>query len=114
MDAFSPIRKGKIQEIKNKVSRNLYDTKELREGMANRLLQSENLKNIVRELVLSKNQEKKSDSDSNQARKRSRKTNSCIREKKIKEAKEKNRRGYYNRPEVFSKIAQRLIDSLEI
>lgn len=116
MDAFSHIRKGKIQEVKNKIFRKLYDTNELKGETVNKLVQSEDLRNGVYNLSLSKTQKGKPHSDSTTTGKRTPKTNAkhspnlCMREEKIKEAKEKSRRDYYNNQEVFSKIAQRLID----
>lgn len=112
MDAIHSNRKEKIQEVKTKVLRKLYDTKELREGTVNRMVQSEDLINVDREFSLSKTQKGKQHSDSNPTGKRVPKTDFSVREKKMKEAKEKYRKGYYNSPEVFSKVAQRLIDLL--
>lgn len=118
MDAFCPIRKGKIQEVKNKIFRKLYDTKELKEETVNKLVQSEDLRNVAYDFGLSKKQKGKPHSDSSPTGKGTPKTNAkhssnlCMREKKIKEAKERSQRGYYNNPEVFSKVAQRLIDLL--
>ena len=110
MDAFYPIRKEKIQEVKNKISRKLYDTKELKEKTVNKLVQSEDLRNGVYDFSLSKRQKGKPHLDSGPTEKITPKTNLCVREEKIKEAKEKSQRGYYNNPEVFSRVAQRLID----
>ena len=112
MNAFYPIRKEKIQEVKNKISRKLYDTKELKEKTVNKLVQSEDLRNGVYDFNLSKRQKAKPHLDSGPTGKRTPKTNLCVREEKIKKAKEKSQRGYYNNPEVFSRVAQRLIDLL--
>ncbi len=116
MDAFHPIRKEKIQEVKNKVLRKLYDTKELKGRTVNKLVQSEDLRNVVCNFGSAKTHREKSHSDSSPTGKGTPKTdvkrssNLGRREEKIKEAKEKSQRGYYNNPEVSSKVAQKLID----
>ena len=110
MEAFSPIRKEKIQKAKNKIFRKLYDTKELKEKTVNKLVQSDDLRHVVCDLGSAKTRKEKSHSDSTPTGKGTPKTNLCIREEKIQKAKEKSRKGYYNNPEVFSKVAQRLID----
>ncbi|KPK77548.1 MAG: hypothetical protein AMJ89_02210 [candidate division Zixibacteria bacterium SM23_73] len=112
MDAFCPIRKEKIQEVKDKVFCKLYDTKELKEKTVNKLAQSEDLRNLVYDFTLSKREKEKTHSDSSPAGKGTPKRNLSVREEKIKEVKEKNQRGYYNNREVFTKVAQRLIDLL--
>jgi alanyl-tRNA synthetase len=114
MDAFGSIRKGKIQEVKSKIFRKLYDTKELKEETVNKLVQSEDLRKEVYDFNLAKREKGNSHSEASPTGKGTPKTNLSVREKKIKEAKEKNQRGYYNNPEVFSKIAQRLIDLFRI
>ncbi|MCK4384938.1 MAG: hypothetical protein KAW52_01615 [candidate division Zixibacteria bacterium] len=110
MDVFSPIRKEKIQAVKNKMFRNLHDTKELKERTVNKLVQSDDLKNVVYDFSSAKTLREKSHSDSSPTGKGTPKRNLSVRKEKIKEAKEKSQRGYYNNPKVFSKIAQRLID----
>lgn len=116
MNAVFPIRKEKIQEVKNKIFRKLYDTNELKEETVNKLVQSEEFGNIVNNYTLSRGKKEKLHSDYGTTEKVSPKpnvndsSNSGVRQEKIKEVKEKKRRGYYNSPEVFSKIAQRLID----
>jgi hypothetical protein len=116
MDAFYPIRKDKIQEVKNRIFRKLYDTKELKEGTVNKLVQSEDLRNVVYDFGSAKTHREKFHSDSSPPGKGTpqrnvkHSSNLSVREEKIKEAREKNQRGYYNNPQVFSKVAQRLID----
>jgi len=114
MDAFCPIRKERIQEGKNKVFRKLYDTKELKEKTVNKLVQSEDLRKVVYDFSSAKRQKTKPQSDSSPAGKKTPRTNLSVREEKIREAKEKSQRGYYNNPEIFSKVAQRLMDMLGI
>jgi hypothetical protein len=116
MDAFCPIRRGKIQEVKNKVSRKSYDTKELKERTVNKLVHSEDPRNVVYGFGSTKTHRERSHSDSSPTGKGTPKRNvehswnSFVREEKIREVKEKSQRGYYNNREVFSKVAQRLID----
>jgi hypothetical protein len=76
--------------------------------MVNKLARSEDLQNMV----CGSSSGKRLNPDSSTTGKKTEKINLYIREEKIKEAKEKSRRGYYNNPEVFSKIAQRLVDLL--
>jgi len=110
MDAFHPIRKEKIQEVKNKILHKLYDTKELKGRTVNKLVQSEDLRNVVCNFGSAKTHREKSHSDSSPTGKVTPKRNLSVREEKIKEVKEKSQKGYYNNPQVFSKVAQRLID----
>ena len=110
MDAFSPIRTTRIEKVRGKIFRKLYDAKELKEETVNKLIQSEDLGSGAPKLDLSKTQKGRCHSDSSPPEKKSPKANLNAREKKIKEAKEKRQKGYYNHPEVFSKVAQRLID----
>jgi hypothetical protein len=110
MDALSPRRELKIEMVKSRVSRKLYDTKELQEEMVNRLAQSEDFRGRVSQLSLSRKQKERHHSNSTPAEKRIRTASLCVRKEKIEAAKERQRRGYYNNPEVFSKVAQRLID----
>jgi hypothetical protein len=110
MDALCRIRKEKVQEVKNKIFRKLYETKELKEKTVNKLVQSEDLRNVVYDFSLSKTQKAKPWSNTSSTAKRTSKGNSSIREEKIIEAKEKSERGYYNNQEVFSKVAQRVMD----
>ena len=116
MDVFCPIRKEKIQEAKNNIFRKLYDTKELKEETVSKLVQSEDLRNLVYDFGSAKTHREKSHSDSSPTGKRTPRRNAehssnlSVREEKIKEAKEKSQRGYYNNREVSTKVAQRLID----
>jgi len=112
MDAFHPIRKEKIQDAKNKVFRKLYDTKELKEKTVNKLVQSEDLRIVMHDTGVAKTKEQRTKPcpNSSSAEKPNSKANLFIREEKVKEAKEKNKRGYYDNQETFSKIAQRLLD----
>jgi hypothetical protein len=114
MDAFCPTRKEKIQEVKDKVTHKLYDTNELKQKTVNKLVQSEDLRKVVSDFSLAKRQKVQPHSDSSPTGKESSKTDLCMRKEKVKEAKEKSQKGYYNNPKVFSKVAQRLIDSLGI
>lgn len=110
MDAFSPIRGTRIEKVKGRIFRKLYDTKELKEETVNKLIRSEDLGSGVSHLSLSKTQRGSCHSDSSPPGKKTPKTDLSVREKKIQEAKQKRQKGYYNNPEVFSKVAQRLID----
>lgn len=114
MDALCPMRKERIQEVKNNISRKLYETKELQEKTVSKLVQSEDLRNVVFDFSLAKTQKSRPHSDISSFGKPTPKANLPIRKEKIKEAKEKNKRGYYNNQEVFSKVAQRLIDLLGV
>ena len=114
MDAFSPIRKGKIQEVRNKIFGKLYDTKGLREKTANKLVQSGDIRNLAYDFSSAKRQKSKTRSDSSTTGRGKLKIDLDIRTEKVKEAKDKRQRGYYNNPEVFSKIAQRFVDLLGI
>jgi hypothetical protein len=113
MNALSPTGKGRVEEVRSRIFRKLYDTKELKEGTVNKFVQSQDFRNGVSAFSMSKTPEVRGHSDSSRPAKRSPKASSNTREKKIKEAMEKRQRGYYNNPEVFSKVAQRLIDLFE-
>lgn len=112
MDMFHPIRKEKIQEVKNKIFRKLYETKELQEKTVNKLVQSEDLRNVIYNLSLAKTKKEnaKPRSHLSSTEKRTPRVNLYTREEKIKEAREKSQNGSYNTQEVFSKVAQRLMD----
>jgi len=110
MDAFCPIRKEKVQEVKNKIFRKLYETKELKEKTVNKLVQSEDLRNVVYDFSLAKTHKAKLSSNTNSTGKGTSKANLPIRKEKIKEAKEKSRKGYYDSQEVFLKVAQRIME----
>jgi hypothetical protein len=110
MDPFCPIRKEKVQEAKHKIFRNLYETKELKERTVNKLVQSEDLRSVVYDFSLAKTHKTKLSSYANSTGKGTSKANLPTREEKIKEAKEKSRKGYYNSQEVFSKVAQRIME----
>jgi anti-sigma28 factor (negative regulator of flagellin synthesis) len=112
MDASRFIRENKVQEAKYKILNKLYDTKEFKEEMVNKLVQSEDLRNAVHNLSLAKTRKAKSQSVAGLTSKPALKTNWCVRDEKIKEAKERIERGYYNNQEIFSKVAQKLIESL--
>lgn len=114
MDASCFIRKEKVQEAKHKILHKLYDTKELKEKTVNKLVQSEDLRNVVHNLSLAKTQKTKPQSAAGLIGKLALKTNSCTREEKIKEAKERKERGYYDNQEVFAKVAQKLMELLGI
>jgi hypothetical protein len=77
-------------------------------------MQPDHLRNEVHRVNLSRSQVEKPDSDSTKKGKGATKKHLGVREERIREAKEKNRRGYYRNPEVTSKIAQRLIDLLGV
>jgi hypothetical protein len=110
MDAFSPIRKARIAEVEGNILRKLYDTRELREKAVNKFAHSGDFGNGVTNFTMSNIQKRKRRTDLISAQKKSAKASLGNRDRKIKEAREKSQRGYYNKPEVFSKIAQRLID----
>jgi hypothetical protein len=112
MDASCYIRKNRVQVAKYKILHKLYDTKELKEKTVNKLVQSDDFRNVVHNLSLAKMQTAKPQSDADLTDKPALKTDLCVREEKIKEAKEKTKRGYYNNQEIFSKVAQKLIESL--
>lgn len=114
MDASRYIRENKVQAAKYKILHKLYDTKELKEKTVNKLVQSEDLRNVVHNLSLAKTQKAKSQSAASLTGKPALKTDLCVREEKIKEAKERIKRGYYNNQEIFSKVAQKLVESLGI
>jgi hypothetical protein len=114
MKAFCPIRKKRVQEAKNKISRKLYETRELKEKTVNKLVQSEDLRNLVHDFSLTKTQKAKPRSDTRSTGKRTPKASLFEREEKIKAAKEKTRKGYYESQEVFLKVAQRLMDLLGV
>jgi len=96
--------------VESNTLRNLHHTTELGGETVNRLGQSGDFGNGVTNFTSSKTQKGKRHADFSPARNKSVKASLGIRERKIKEAREKSQRGYYNKPEVFSKIAQRLID----
>ncbi|MCJ7578442.1 MAG: hypothetical protein MUO91_08335 [candidate division Zixibacteria bacterium] len=110
MDALCPIRKEKVQEVKNKILRKLYETKELKEETVNKLVRSEDLRNMVCNFNLAETHKPKPLSNTSLTGKGTPKADLSIREEKIKEAKEKSQKGYYDNQEVFSKVAQRLMD----
>jgi hypothetical protein len=114
MDALSPRRELKIERVKSRVSRKRYDTKELQGEMANKLAQSEDFRSRVSQLSFSKTDKGIHHSNSTPAGKKIRKPSLSVRKEKIKAAKERQKRGYYNNPEVFSKVAQRLLDLFHI
>jgi hypothetical protein len=110
VETLCPIRKEKVQEVKNKILRKLYETKELKEETVNKLVQSEDLRNVVCDLNSVKPHKPNLLSNISLTGKGTPKADSSLRKEKIKEAKEKRKNGYYNHQEVFSKVAQRLMD----
>ena len=110
MDALCSIRKEKVQEVKNKILRKLYETKELKEETVNKLVQSEDLRNMVCNFNLAHTHKPKPLSNISLTGKGTPKADLSIRKDKIKEVKEKSQKGYYDNQEVFSKVAQRLMD----
>ena len=110
MDALYSIRKEKVQEIKNKILCKLYETKELKEETVNKLVQSEDLRNVVCDFNSAKPHKSNPLSNTSLTGKGTPKAELSSREEKIKKAKEKRKKGYYDNQEVFSKVAQRLMD----
>jgi hypothetical protein len=110
MDALCPIRKEKVQEVKNKILGKLYETKELKEETVNKLVRSEDLRNMICDFNLAKTHKPKSLSNISLVGKGTSRADLSIREEKVKEAKEKRKKGYYDNQEVFSKVAQRLLN----
>ena len=110
MDALSPRRELKIEAVKSKVSRKLYDTRELQEEMVNKLAQSDDFRSEVSHHSFSKTQKGRHRSNSTTAGKKIPKPSLSVRKEKIEAAKERQRKGYYDNPEVFSRVAQKLID----
>lgn len=110
MDALCPIRKEKVQEVKNKILRKLYETKELKEETVNKLVQSEDLRNVVCDFNSAKSHKPNPLSNTSLTGKGTQKADLPLREEKIKKAKEKRKKGYYDNQEVFSEVAQRLMD----
>jgi hypothetical protein len=113
MDTLSPIVKERIEQAKSRASRKSFDAKELKGETVNRFYQSEDFRNRFGDFAMSKTPKQGCHSDSGRPGTRAPKASSSIREKKIREAKEKRQRGYYNDPEILSKVAQRLIDLFE-
>ncbi|KPL05275.1 MAG: hypothetical protein AMJ73_01570 [candidate division Zixibacteria bacterium SM1_73] len=92
--------------------RKLNDTKGLR-GKGGKLMQPDRFRNEIRSFGFSRRKGGKSHSDFTPEGKETAKGRLCVREEKIKEAKKRSETGYYNNQEVFSRIAQRLMNLFE-
>ncbi len=75
----------------------------------NQSVQSEDFISRISHVGRSKTQKGRALSDSTPPGGKFPKASPNVRKKRIEQAREKNQRGYYNNPEVLSKVAQKLI-----
>lgn len=76
-------------------------------------MQPDRFRNEIRSFSFSSIKGGKSHSDFTPGGKETAKGRLCVREEKVKEAKKRSQTGYYNNQEVFSRIAQRLMNLFE-
>ena len=90
----------RIEAVRERVTSGYYDSQEVRERIADRLLRSGNLQEVVDEIVVSKGAKQQLDEipDTRPAR--------------VDEAKQRVSGGFYDTPEVRNETAERILDEL--